>query len=537
MKIRKRAKTLENTVEKRRFPALVGTLLLAAEALGCAGMLSACSLPFIVVNDPDTKPREETGTAESETAAAVSQTETQTSVSTEAPVQTGEDTDAAVPVPQLRPEEDKETAAETYLSSLRHVNYGGTNVLIAAVGTSAVFGEDTEGASMRSDTLASYRARSLHAVEKKYNVNFITFTYTADELYKEVLKAYNSDTQFVSDLYFIPPRDVGRYQANGLLYNLRSLPFTDFSAPYFDTKAMREASAGYGIWAASGDFTRAPENAYAVYFNRALYKKLGLSLPYDAVEDGTWTWDMLFENARTACTLDGISGDNLTSFSQSEAEELFLASSGLHPAAARIDSVPTVKPNASRMQTIADCIFNNVMKGTTSVSSDAEQLFADGKLLYCVSTLSHVTEWADVRADWGILPLPKCYDGQSAYYTYQGGNCVLCVPSVTATPEMTGVLIQALFASSYGSHIDAYLDDVLRYYARDGRSVDMLEMITQSYYTDFSAMFASGYPNLSAATTGALHRTLTTVSGFEAVLRQTQTAAQNEMAAAFPVED
>lgn len=497
---------------KLRIAALLCGMLLAA------GTCASCT-PLIVINTPD----------ESGTGTENASDDTSKDPQSGSPDQTDPG--------GMRESEDTEAAAKQYLSALRSADYGGKNVLIAVTDSDAAFGEDAEGVHLRSKALSDLRAESMRAVEEKYRVKFITFTYSADDLYRKVVDSYNSDTQYVADFFCIPPRDVGRYQAKGLLYNLRSLPFTDFSCPYFDREAMRETSAGYGIWAAAGGFTDAPENAYAVYYNRKLYEELGLSSPYQTVAAGDWTWEMFFENEKNAASLDGITGSNLNTFSQARAEEIFLASSGIHMADTQLDATPTVDPPVSGMQAIADRIYSHVPAGADAdAAASAEKAFADGNMLYCVSTLSRLSEWADAPADWGVLPLPKCDKEQDAYYTCRGDGCVLCVPSSTAEPEMTGVLLQALYAASYGGHTDAFLNEALCYYVRDGKSVDMLERITDSYYYDFASMFSSGYPNLSYATTDALHKTVTTAASFETYASRFRSQAEKEMQAAFPVE-
>ncbi|MCQ2432194.1 MAG: hypothetical protein MJ175_06275 [Clostridia bacterium] len=466
---------------------------------------------------------------------------TEAPVITEAPDETiapPEDDEAPIPADPASIAE-KKAKAEGYLKGLRRDNFGGMNFLIAAADSSAAFGMDADGVTLRCETMNTIREERMKWVEDKYNARILTFSYNADDLYKEVYNAYLSDSQYVADFFAIPAKDLGRYQKNGLLMNMRSLPFTDYSAPYYNKRAMQQMSAGYGIWGAAGAYTEAPENYYGIYFNKKLAATLGLASPYDLVRSGEWTWDIFYDGAKTAmASADGVYGDNLGVFSLDRAEQLVFGSSGLHPAVTSKDTTPNLNVVPERMQTMADLIYNSVHKGNTSpdASQSPDALFDSGKLLYLAADLSAVPRRADISVDWGIVPLPKAYAGQKNYFSGTGDLSVLCAPAVAVAPEKTGTILQALFAASYGAYNDVFVNDALLYSVRDNDTIEMLDLILGSTSYDFSAMFASGYPALSAATVGGLHQTITSIYSFDRLYRNNQQAALTELRNAFPTE-
>ncbi len=436
---------------------------------------------------------------------------------------------------------DAEQSARDALSALRKADFDGMNFLIAAVDTSAAFGTDAADEILRNDTLYTIRSRRTEWVEEKYNAHILVFPYDADELFREVSQAYLSETQYVADFYVIPPEQLGKYQQNDLLFNLRSLPFTDYTQPYFNQDAMQQMSAGYGIWGAAGDLTEAPENLWGVYFNKKLIEKMEAVTPYLHVKDGTWTWDVLFAYAKQAEeTLDGIVGYAADLLDIKRGEALLYASADLHIAETALDQTPVIRNSRipDKMQKIADIVYQNLFKKTASdsdgTSADAETCFVSGKQLFYIGDLSHVPAWADISTDWGLVPLPKIFSEQKQYTGGTGDAAILCVPSVTGAPEKTGMILQAMFAASYDAYADAFLNDALAYYVRDEETVEMLDLIMDHVSYDFTAMFASGYEALYAATFGALHLTVTTANSYKTLYERSLDTAKARLLAAFP---
>ena len=487
-------------------------------ALLLAALLTGCS--FIEIRTPEDTSAPafpDSDTADTETSADTGEKQT-----SRTPAETGPDAE--------------KTAADA-LAALRTRDFDGMNFLLAAVDTCAAFGSDTEGTVLRSETLDVIRETRRQWVEDKYNTHILTFSYTKEELFSEVSQAYLSDAQYVADFYAIPAEELGRYQANGYLLNLRSLPFTDYTQPYFNRAGMAQFSAGYGVWAAVGDYTEAPENLWGVYFNKTLAADLGLDSPYDLVRDGTWTWEKYYTYARTAySTANGIFGDDLGLLPVERCEALVWGTYGVRTANTGRDTVPTPASDAvcSSVQEMADLIFERMYRGTTmpEAGQDGAALFDAGKLLFSCGGLSMLAKRPDIGVDWGIVPLPKP-DESAPYRSGCGDLAVLCVPSVTGEPEKTGLLLQALFAASGGAYRDAFLNDALAYTVRDSDSVDMLDIILSNIGYDFASAFSSGYPALSAVTVGGLHRTVTTKNTFTNLWNTGKADAAAELLAAF----
>ena len=494
--------------------------------------LTACSSPIIIHKNPLSDPVTDPNT--------LPVTETAAPADTELPSQTESagDTEPSAPAPA-----DPETLAKEALSALRRDDLDGMNLIIATADNSAVFGDSFDGDNAASTVLPQLREARTRLVEERYNVRILTFSYDKESLYTEIKNAYLSDVPYVSDFYAIPYDQLGRFQAAGLLLNLRTLPFTDFTQDYFDADAMEAMSAGYGIWGAVGDYTFSPENYFAVYFNKPLSTSLSLTSPYASVRDGSWTWETFLSASKTArASLDekgnALWGDNLTVLGLDRCESMLLASSGFAVTDAGLDRTPTLRTDAGALTDIAAFLKSAVYRSDTSPDSSlpAVSLFTSGDMLFWCGTLASMSAWADIETPWGIVPLPKTDSTQKGYNTYVGETAVFCVPSTNGALEATGTILQALFAASAYTYKDAYLNEALAYYVRDSETVDMLDLICDSAHYDFTGMFASGYSYLGYASTYAIHSAITQNYAAATVFTNYRPSAAKQLAAAFPTE-
>ncbi len=521
---------------RRKMAAATAALLCAAltQTLSCSSFIVIHDTPFSKTTAADTLPV--TPVTDTETAVP------DTDVSETSVLQT----EAAVETEPIDPEQ----AARDALAVLRDADLDGMNYLIATTDAAAGFGDRFDGEEAGSAVLPETRIRRTRMVEEKYNVRIISFSYEQEELYKQISTSHLSDDiQYVADFYAVPVSQVGRYQVGGMLFNLRSLPFTDFKRDYFDKKAMSAMSAGHGIWAAAGDYTFSPENYYAVYFNKELYKALSFADPYGTVSAGEWTWELLLSQAKAARTLldrDGGNtyfGDNLAHLPIARAEEMILISSDEHAVSSGLDRTPTLSADTDTLdvlvKTVRTACINSASapaKGDfTDAMPDSESMFLSGKMLYLCDEVANVKKWADKSVNWGILPLPKADTEQRNYKTYTGDAAVICVPSTVASPESTGTVLQALFAASAGTYPEVYLNEALAYYVRDGKSVDMLEIITNNAGYDFSVSFAPGYAYLNYATVYGFHYAVTNNTAFSSMYKKYKSTATGELTKAFGV--
>ena len=516
-------------MNKRNVPGILSCCLLLAQ-------LTACSSPIIIYDTPLSDAVTDTDTAP----VTMDTEETETAPVTEALITETEPVSETAPV-------DPQAEGKAALSALRRDDLDGMNILIAAADESAVFGDLFDGENAGSTVLPATRTERTRMVEERYNVRILNYVFEKDAMFEEIKRANLSDIPYVADFYALPYDQVGRYFANGLLLNLRTLPFTDFSASYYDRNAMSALSAGYGIWGAVGDYTFSPENAYAVYFNKDMNESLGLSSPYRQVQNSEWTWETFFTasvTARDSVNADGgtVWGDNLGSLGLEFCEAMFADAAALSVTATGTDRTPSLSSDTERISKIAALLKTGVYNSATAPTksaytaelSDDAALFLNGDMLYYCGTLSHLPHWADSATAWGVLPLPKTDSSQRGYNTYVGETAVMSVASTNGALEATGTILQALFAASSGAYPDAYLEEALKYYVRDSETVEMLDLICSSMRYDFTSMFASGFSYLNYASRYTIHSAVTQNYSVSKVYNNYKANAEKELKTAFP---
>jgi ABC-type glycerol-3-phosphate transport system substrate-binding protein len=86
--------------------------------------------------------------------------------------------------------------------------------------------------------------------------------------------------------------------ANGLVYDLSTLDFLDFTESKWNQSAINKVTFGNAIY---GMAVGKPEPRDGVFWNKRLFEEAGLNrdLPYDLQSSGEWTWDKFEEICKT----------------------------------------------------------------------------------------------------------------------------------------------------------------------------------------------------------------------------------------------
>lgn len=455
--------------------------------------LTSCGL--ITINDGDNNP---VNAEESETSAQANGMET---VPFETYITSPET--PSKPVEEI----DYKAVAQKYVDNLISRDLEKLPIIITATDMPTFVPQDT------SNLVYNTRIERNQMVEKKYNIKILAMEYDADSIF-QYTKYSVSSGEYYTDIIAVPSTSLGRFYAEGLLMNLNSLPFTDYTAEYFDTEAMNQMIAGHGLYGAVGELNKNIDYYYVIYFNKTLLSSLNLENPYDLVYDGEWTLDKFREMALAAADIDGKYGHG-SSASFENYIDMFYLTTGNHYFSIELDK--TAVPIYSNTET-----ENFIAKMKNLLSNDntifegkyapekARDAFYNGDLLFYADRL-FVTNWfVDMEDDWGILPYPKLDKSQREYYTYTDETLpVVAVPSNSSNIENIGLYLQAANAASYGHTNEVYYTLLQRDVIRDNDSLNMLDYITGAngkgkLTMDFAHMFGQAYSYIAEGTYKAL---------------------------------
>ena len=471
--------------------------------------LSSCSL-VVIKGDEDKNKAEETVTKPIDT-------ENESNFSE---VDGTDDTSNSVAEGIKQPESPSDKAKKR-VDALANFDFGKQSFIIATT-SSMTFATDGD----------SYYDRVLllrdSIVEEKYNVDIITVFSDEGRIETDLRNAALADDYF-ADLISVPEYRIGRLAAEGLIMNLRTLPFYSVESAYSDSKESAAGNAVYAdIGAASADFSR----IYGVFFNRTVAESLGYDLD-KMVDEGEWTWDTFDRISRMATEQLGIVGQGSAAMGNEYTDVVF-RSANEKLVDNTLGQTPVISFDSQRLEAIVELTCNLIYgnpaayKPADGTKSSFVSLFSSGQLFLAVAPLYYMSDFSVCDVQWGILPIPKYDEGQSRYYGYtEAGANVLALPAENNKLEMTGVMINALNTASYELLAEEYKTNCLYNYFRDAKAMRSMDAVLDSITFDFTYLYASGADLLAAATYGCVREARTSTTAYATNLINERLEAAN----------
>lgn len=301
---------------------------------------------------------------------------------------------------------------------------------------------------------------------------------------------------------------------NGYLLDMNAIPNLQMDKAWWNQSANDAFTlAGTQIAAISSLNHYANQVSWYVMFNKTLFDNYDLEYPYQAVRDGKWTLDMLYELAKTVPT--DSNGDGSTDHTDmfgclDEGFDAIALTQAFGCNIMKKDSsgVPQLvldeEQNLDRLAKITE-FFND--KAHVMVCEDYKSKiegsayamrtnkFINGEGLFMFNAPTNLYKFADMEHDYGVLPLPKYDAAQDGYYTLTSNahTTLLAISRVHgADAGDIGIVLDAL---SYLSYVDVepmYAETYLENrYLRDEDSVEMLNIVIQN--KTYDAAFLLNY--------------------------------------------
>lgn len=392
--------------------------------------------------------------------------------------------------------------AKKRLSELAEYDCGGANFIIATASnmTFATDGEDYyDRALLLRDSM----------IEERYGVDIVTIYVDEGKMASEMRNARLSGDIF-ADAVSVSEYRVGGLAAEGLIRNLRSLPF--WSASASRSSYALEAAAGNAIYADLGAASSDFDKVYAVFYNREIEAKLGIDL-VSIVRDGEWTWDEYEKYAMLATSTLGVSGQGSVRGGDEYTDVLF-CSEGLSLIDNTLGKTPRISFNSEALEyaveRVCELVYGNpsYYKGGNFFTD-----LGEGNLFMGVAPLGNMADVAAECRDFGILPIPKMTIDQEDHFAYtEASAAVLCVTAENNKYEMTGHIINALNTASYEYLAEEYKNHCFYNYFSSEAPLAVFDIITGSMTFDFSYIYSSAVNGLREATFGAVREARTSVS-------------------------
>lgn len=287
-----------------------------------------------------------------------------------------------------------------------------------------------------------------------------------------------------------------------LLYNLYDIKSVNLANPWWDRAIVSYFTIGGDqLYALCGDINFYDDYAVqAVYGNKKLMNDLDLEIPYQAVRDGRWTFDMFTAMARQGnADLNGDGkinkDDDRIGFSNhGGAVQHMIFAFGERMTRTEEDGSITINAGSESlydavsrtMQFFAeDCV---VIDGKYTYIDN----FKSGRVLFFPDMIGTLTTLRDMQEDFCVLPLPKADETQERYTAFvsNGWTTAYSIPT-TADAERSGTVLEALSAFS-ADHVTPALYDIMlnEKLVRDADSQEMLSYVWDSKAYDLACDLA-----------------------------------------------
>lgn len=387
-----------------------------------------------------------------------------------------------------------------YVADLPEITFDNADFNVVGImetGLDSTFKFDAEEAS--GDVLENALFKRNRAIEDRFMVNFnYEILDQHNKTYTELNQNVMSDDT-VYDMYMLICRNAFKAAQEGLIYPIDDIPYIDLTAPWYIQSINEQLTIdGKLFFAYSAECLNVYSQSTVVFYNKQLADEFQLGSLYGTVRDGEWTIDKMLEYARLVKSSENLGNDTVYGIS-TEHDMLYPAlwvGSDTRIIEKDEDDIPAYTLTSNeKMLSLLELAVNIKNESNLVVNSlrdlepkeriQGDVLFSENKALFRVAGLCHVSNLRNMKADYGIIPLPKYDTAQEDYVGRMCDGWLYVVPKNSDKLEMTGVLMEALAAESMNTTIPAYFDVVLdSKVTRDDEAAEMLDIIFNNISVD-----------------------------------------------------
>lgn len=250
--------------------------------------------------------------------------------------------------------------------------------------------------------------------------------------------------------------------SENLLYDISDLKYVDLTREYYVRSAVDIYTIADKVITITGSYAMPPALPISYQFNKKLAADLDIENLYDLVRNGTWTHDKFTEIIKdTYRDLNGNGKHDVNDFYGFSTYEIGLQYlySGYDGTTVEFDGNGFhFGFNSDRAVQIMEKIID-LRKAEDAGYYDDWNVFFGGNSLFCFY-LSGTDALRDLDFEFGILPVPKLDENQEQYRAFSSGG-MLIVPSNIENPDMTGAVIEALYATAHKYIPDAITEQYI----------------------------------------------------------------------------
>ncbi len=376
---------------------------------------------------------------------------------------------------EAEPEEEEITRANYPDTLSPDLNYNGTQLDIISFGSENCQKYDALGELNGDVVLDAVYNRNI-AAEDRLNVklNFIAGSADWGGFPGEVLQVLQAGTDDY-DLVMEESSQLFSQSIQGYYYDWLTLDNVDLDQPWWYSEMMEESQLDNSKrFFLNGDICLTVFfGASTMYYNKPLFiDHFGDTAQlYDAVLDGTWTYDKFADYCRNVYT--DVNGDGKADdgdvmgfrFEQWGIPNYMSMSTGLKYVTRDEEGFPILDIYTENGIRWGETLYKLLYTDNISMLGSKQDTFIAGKSLFYPGMFDTAMTLRQVDFDYGILPYPKLDESLDYLCGAATANgCGVAIP-VSANPEKmsaTTAAVEALCAEAYRKVVPAWYDTALK---------------------------------------------------------------------------
>ena len=317
------------------------------------------------------------------------------------------------------------------------------------------------------------------------------------------------------DGYISYSSDAATMAMEGMITNLSSLPYFNFTNPWYPDQLISECSLFGNLYFCSGDLsTNSLFMSTLVYFNKDIYKAHGLDAKvsskygydnlYELVRNNAWTFDAMKTLAKNIYQdSDGnnmISGNDTFGFGTyyEELDSFYYSADfttinsddeGMHLS----ENFTNVNMVSYILDTVGKFLYQSGDAMFFGSPQDARAAFDQNRILFHMGPASHAYKVFKFNEGltYGVVPVPMFEEGEARYKcTMSFGYCMYSIDSKTAKKDMCAAYIEELGRQSYLLTRPAIFEETFKLrYADNQDDSDMWDIVINAQSYDLGRVF------------------------------------------------
>ena len=292
------------------------------------------------------------------------------------------------------------------------------------------------------------------------------------------------------------------YAMNGILVDWNDLPYLNLSHEWWAQGARESFTFNDTLFFMTGDLSHLSMAAsYVSVFNKDILRANGIEFPYQAVKDGTWTFEKMREIALQCasdmdddgfCSLDSQSdilgyvtypwGGTYCAFFASGSRIVSRDENGLP-----IVTIANERAYDAMVKFFELATSNSCHLDTNDGNAKVNPAMIENRIVFYDSPLNDVVlNFRKTDLNYGIVPYPKTAEVGSYSSHVAGAFNLFMIPNSSTELSRTAVVLEALAQFGNRYVMPVYYESVVEVNSvRDEESYEMLSIISDSRLYDF----------------------------------------------------